>query len=107
MPLELPTTPDIKDIKKVMLNRDEKIASEIIKPRDELIKTLHKNNVSLAKQLSKQTHLVEVATKLKGDYLIPNLVLDNENTKVNLGKYGLMRLSYLKKHKRGLYTVII
>ena len=36
--LELPETPDIKDFKKIMLNRDEKIKNEIIKPKDDLIK---------------------------------------------------------------------
>lgn len=34
--LELPETPQISDIKKVMLNRDEKIFEKIIKPKDDL-----------------------------------------------------------------------
>jgi len=36
--LELLETPDIKNFKKIMLNRDEKIKNEIIKPKDDLIK---------------------------------------------------------------------
>ena len=67
--LELPEVPDIKDIKKVMLNRDEKIVNEIIKPKDELIKKLYNDNVSMHKELSKQSNTVEFATKFKDEYI--------------------------------------
>lgn len=60
--LELPEVPDIKDFKKVMLNRDEKIENQIIKPKDELIKTLYQENVELHKELSKQANLVDTAS---------------------------------------------
>ena len=45
MSLELPKTPDIKDVKKISLNRDEKIQEQIVKPRDELIQKLHEESV--------------------------------------------------------------
>lgn len=38
----------------------------------------------------------------KGDYLLPNLIL-NEKVQYNIGKYGLLRLEYIKKYKLGLY----
>ena len=57
--LELPETPDIKDFKKLMLNRDEKIENEIIKPKDDLIKKLYSENISLHKELSRQTTIFE------------------------------------------------
>lgn len=38
----------------------------------------------------------------KGDYLLPNLILKDEK-QFNIGKYGLLRLEYIKKHKLGLY----
>ena len=63
--LELPETPDIKDIKKIMLNRDEKIENEIIKPKDELIQKLHQENVSLHKELSKQANIIDKAEKFE------------------------------------------
>ena len=63
--LELPKTPDIKDFKKIMLNRDEKIANEIIKPKDDLIKELYNENVSLHKELSKQTVIIDKAEKFE------------------------------------------
>ena len=38
----------------------------------------------------------------KGDYLLPNLIL-KEKVQYNIGKYGLLRLNYIKKEKLGLY----
>lgn len=63
--LELPETPDIKDIKKIMLNRDEKIENEIINPKDKLIQKLHQENVSLHKELSKQANIIDKAEKFE------------------------------------------
>ena len=37
-----------------------------------------------------------------GDYLLPNLML-KEKVQYNIGKYGLLRLEYIKKYKLGLY----
>ena len=41
-----------------------------------------------------------------GDYLLPNLVLENENYE-QIGKYGLIRLNYIKEHKKGLYQSLL
>lgn len=38
----------------------------------------------------------------QGDYLLPNLIL-KEKIQYNIGKYGLLRLEYIKKYKLGLY----
>lgn len=38
----------------------------------------------------------------KGDYLLPNLILEDKK-QYNIGKYGLLRLNYIKKFKLGLY----
>lgn len=37
-----------------------------------------------------------------GDYLLPDLILKDKE-QFNIGKYGLLRLEYIKKHKIGLY----
>lgn len=37
-----------------------------------------------------------------GDYLLPNLKLENKE-RFNMGKYGLLRLNYIKNFKLGLY----
>lgn len=42
---------------------------------------------------------------LVGDYYIPNLTLEPEE-KIQLNKYGLLRLDYLKKHKKTDYTIM-
>ena len=38
-----------------------------------------------------------------GDYFIPNLVLSDSGN-YQIGKYGRMRRSYLKEHRKILYT---
>ena len=39
----------------------------------------------------------------EGDYLIPNLALPDDSN-YRIGKYGRMRLDYLKEHRKILYT---
>ena len=41
-----------------------------------------------------------------GDYLLPDLRLDDKE-RFNIGKYGLLKLEYLKKIKRGVYTELL
>ena len=38
----------------------------------------------------------------QGDYLLPNLILKDKE-QFNIGKYGLLRLEFIKKEKLGLY----
>ena len=63
MKLELPEVPDITDIGKFTIKRDEKILEKIIKPKDDLIKELYRENVSLNKELSKQSKVVDESVK--------------------------------------------
>ena len=41
-----------------------------------------------------------------GDYLIPNLTLPKEGKKP-LGKYGTMRMNYLKNHRRVFFDILL
>ena len=41
-----------------------------------------------------------------GDYELPNLTL-NDNKKGTINKYGMLRLNYLKQHKKTLYTTLL
>lgn len=51
---------------------------------------------------------MEIKYKEEGDFLIPILnLLDEMFENLDLGKYGLMRLEYLKEHKKGLYMSLI
>ena len=43
----------------------------------------------------------------EGDYLIPDLIMDNSCEDYNIGKYGRLRLNYIKNYKRGLYTELM
>ncbi len=40
-----------------------------------------------------------------GDYLLPNLTVTEQKGGIN--KYGYLRLHYLKKHRKGLYRVLL
>ncbi len=96
--LELPETPDIKDFKKIMLNRDEKIKNEIIKPKDDLIKKLYNENISLHKELSRQTTIIDKAEKFEKDqkYLL------NYNTELKV-KCRNLELDFSNKEKELKY----
>ena len=61
--LELPNIPDIADISKFSMKRDEKILEEIIKPKDNLINELYKDNLSMHQELLRQAKMVEKAEK--------------------------------------------
>ena len=44
----------------------------------------------------------------EGDYLIPDLYIKNyKKNDYHIGKYGRLRLKYLKEHNRGLYTELL
>ena len=42
-----------------------------------------------------------------GDYYLPNLVMPKENTNYQIGKYGRMKLNYLKNHKKADYSIML
>ena len=42
-----------------------------------------------------------------GDYLIPNLKLPPEETAITLGKWGMMHKSYLEKHKKVFFSLLL
>ena len=75
--LEMPEVPNINEISKFSIKRDEKILKEIIKPKDDLIKELYKDNLSLHKELSKQSKVVDEAVKYQKEREI--LLADNES----------------------------
>lgn len=50
----------------------------------------------------------EITYHREGDYFIPALYLaeDEYEKNYNIGKYGYLRLEYLKKHKKADYTIM-
>ena len=54
-------------------------------------------NEELKKEITNEKTGIDYT--LVGDYYLPNLKLEQEE-KITLNKYGLLRLDYLKKHKK-------
>jgi len=48
----------------------------------------------------------EITYSQSGDYLLPDLALPGTEH-VAIGKYGMLRRSYLKTHRRGLYAKLL
>ena len=60
-----------------------------------------------AKQIERNERIVmNISYTRIGDYLLPDLKLENKE-RFNIEKYGLLKLEYLKKNKRGLYTELV
>ena len=118
--LELPDTPDITDIKvnRLSKKRDEKIIEQIIKPKDDLIKELYKDNLSLHKELSKQAKIVNEAEKYQKErdkILADNKKLHNqvENIKAEYKEKEFdlewnynKQINKLEKENNRLYKII-
>lgn len=49
---------------------------------------------------------MKIDYRKEGDYYIPNLVISNTKN-IKLGKYGKMRLNYLKTQKKVEYTILL
>ena len=50
----------------------------------------------------------EITYHKEGDYYIPNLYLEeNYNNDYHIGKYGHLRLQYLKEHKKAEYFIML
>mgnify|MGYP003321045156 CR=1 FL=1 len=42
-----------------------------------------------------------------GDFNIPNLILPPEEANITLGKWGMMHKSYLEKHKKVFFSLLL
>ena len=53
--------------------------------------------------------MVEINYHKEGDFFIPDLYLEKEDYENDyiIGKYGHLRLEYLKNHKKAEYTVML
>ncbi len=53
--------------------------------------------------------MAELTYTRVGDYLIPNLLMDGEDEMESypLGKYGMLRETFLKEHHHGTYTSML
>ena len=94
--LELPDVPNLEDINvnRLSKKRDEKILEEIIKPKDNLINDLYKDNLILQQELSRQTRIVEKAEKYERER--NSIIADNEDMHNQLKE---MKSVYSKKER--------
>ena len=51
--------------------------------------------------------MLEITYHKEGDYYIPDLYLEDYKKDYQIGKYGYLRLEYLKKHKKADYTIML
>lgn len=54
--------------------------------------------------------MTDITYRVEGDYLIPNIILDDEaddNSEEMIGRYGLMRESFLREYRHGTYTAML
>ena len=54
--------------------------------------------------------MADITYRVEGDYLIPNIILDDEaddSSEEMIGRYGMMRESFLREHKHGTYTAML
>lgn len=50
---------------------------------------------------------MKISYSKKGDYLIPDLRLEMDRRYQKIGKYGRMRLKFLKEEMKGYYTSLL
>lgn len=54
--------------------------------------------------------MTDITYRVEGDYLIPNLILDdeaNDSPEEMIGRYGMMRKCFLREYRHGTYTAML
>lgn len=54
--------------------------------------------------------MTDITYRVEGEYLIPNLVLDDDagdSLEAIIGRYGMMRESFLREYRHGTYTSML
>ena len=49
---------------------------------------------------------MEISYSMSGDYLIPNIEMDKQNTE-SIGKFGRLRKKFLKENRKGFYNALL
>lgn len=57
--------------------------------------------------MSEKTKKEPITYSRYGDYLIPNLILDNGKVRLKIGRYGRLRLKFLKEEMKPVYTKML
>ena len=51
--------------------------------------------------------MANITYRQVADYMIPNLTLPPKETKIALGKWGMLHKDYLQKHKKVLFATLL
>ena len=54
--------------------------------------------------------MADITYRVEGDYLIPNIILDDDagdSPEAMIGRYGMMRESFLREYRHGTYTAML
>lgn len=54
--------------------------------------------------------MTDITYRVEGNYLIPNLILDDEaddSPEEMIGRYGMMREDFLRERRHGIYTAML
>lgn len=57
--------------------------------------------------MGKKVNKKEITYSRNGDYLVPDLAVDNGKLRPKLGKYGRLRLKFLKEEMKAEYTKML
>lgn len=57
--------------------------------------------------MSKKTKKEPITYSRYGEYLIPNLILDNGKVRPKIGRYGRLRLKFLEEEMKPVYTKML
>lgn len=104
--LDIPNETDIKDLKKFVINKNEKILNDLIKPKEEMIKSLYTENKALHKEISKQAKIVDEAEKYQKEkqmIMSDNRTLHNRVDELEeeyKEKYVLLEYEYKNKYHK-------
>lgn len=95
----------LEEMKKGIENSEERNYNKF----NTLIRESEKNNNRIIEnkypQEMKEEMSMELTYHRKGDYLFPNLTI--QETEAQIGKYGMLRRTFLKEHKNSLYQSLL
>ena len=99
---------DAMTVQKAKLKKTYQTAEKEVVEADKQLKNIRQYlGIERDKEEKEKTNKKhDISYEKCGDYLIPNLV-PNPEPEGELRKFGLMRKSYLEKHRRGIYSGLL
>ena len=90
----------LEEARKEVENSNERNYNNFTTLMRETKTTMQKRKKKKILKMKEET-IMELTYHRKGDYLFPNLTVEEEE--VTIGKYGMLRRTFLKEHKNSLY----